>query len=651
MTRSPTSSGWFDSLVQARREPDQVIGLSLEAKRKSDGHDETRLGVLGQMINLERCTLDRQKLRCLPAGLAALTKLTRLSLHRCAALASLAGIEELATLTTVELYELPALDLADALARIARLPRLETLLLGGEALHRVPAEIAGVAAATVRLDRCWNLDLADALTQLARLAPLRVLELRIISQAATALPDTLGGLAQVEELIAGATSLAALPTTIGGLTQLRRLDVHRNQLRAVPVELCDLARLEVLDLSWNRTLRKVPARLGDLQALRSLDLQETGVAALPPSASRLANLRELSAGAKLVTVPADFFATLRFDKVKLPAALSSQAQFRPLDVAVERVDLDRVERVTDDLGDPRFLTVDLPGLTTPLVGLSRMRRLEAAELRLSPAILDDALTRLADAPALVRLRIRGTDAAGLGGLPASIGGLAGLDELNLGGCDLDALPPELGRLRRLRVLYLGKLRLAQLPDELAELAALEILELTGPSLTALPAWISRLSALRHLTLREFGLRGLPTGIAALPQLAELTLSWAAPEPVPELGRLSALRRLDFERRGTFNWASLLRLLTASPLEILILRTGQMETLPPEIGDHPHLRHLDLSFTRMKRVPPELGRLGALRYLRVCHGDLETGQSVVAHLGHRWSRTDRGPTISTYERSE
>jgi len=644
------SSGWFDSLEQARREPDQVVSLSLEAKRKSDGHDETRLGVLGEMINLERCTLDRQKLRGLPAGLAALTKLTRLSLHRCAALASLAGIEELATLTTVELHELPALDLADALARIARLPRLETLLLGGEALRRVPAEIAGVAAATVRLDRCWNLDLADALTQLARLAPLRVLELRIISQAATALPDTLGGLAQVEELIASATSLAALPRTIGGLTQLRRLDVHRNQLRAVPVELCDLARLEVLDLSWNRTLRKLPARLGDLQALRSLDLHETGVAALPPSASRLANLRELSAGAKLVTVPADFFATLRFDKVKLPAALSSQAQFRPFDVAVERVDLDRVERVTDDLGDPRFLTVDLPGLTTPLVGLSRMRRLEAAELRLSPAILDDALTRLAGAPALVRLRIRGTDAAGLGGLPASIGGLAGLDELNLDGCDLDALPPELGRLQRLRVLYLGKHRLAQLPDELAGLAALEILELTGPSLTALPAWIGRLTALRQLTLRGLGLRGLPAGMAALP-LAELTLGWAAREPVPELGRLSALRRLDFERRGTFDWASLLRLLTASPLEILILRTGQMETLPPEIGDHPHLRHLDLSSTRMKRVPPELGRLGALRYLRVCHGDLETGQSVVAHLGPRWSRTDRGPTISTYERSD
>lgn len=629
--------------------PAQVVGLSLEAKRKSDGHDETRLGVLGQMTNLERCTLDRQKLRCLPAGLAALTKLTRLSLRRCAALASLAGIEELDTLTTVELYELPALDLADALARIARLPRLETLLLGGEALHRVPAEIAGVAAATVRLDRCWNLDLADALTQLARLAPLRVLELRIISQAATALPDTLGGLAQVEELLASATSLAALPKTVGGLTQLRRLDVHRNQLRALPVELCNLARLEVLDLSWNRTLRKLPARLGDLQALRSLNLQETGVATLPPSASRLANLRELSAGAKLVTVPADFFATLRFDKVELPAALSSQAQFRPLDVAAERVDLDRVERVTDDLGDPRFLTVDLPKLTTPLLGLSRMRRLEAAELRLSPAILEDALTRLAGAPALERLRIRGTDAAGLGRLPASIGGLARLEELNLD--DLDALPPALGRLRRLRVLYLGKLRLGELPDELAELAALEILELTGPSLTALPAWIGRLSALRRLTLRALGLRDLPTGIAALPQLAELTLSWAAPEPVPELGRLSALRQLDFERRGRFNWASLLRLLTASPLEILILRTGQMETLPREIGDHPHLRHLDLSFTRMRRVPPELGRLGALRFLRVCHDFLETGQSVVAHLGPRWARTDRGPTISTYERSD
>ena len=140
MTRSPTSSGWFDSLVQARREPDQVIGLSLEAKRKSDGHDETRLGVLGQMINLERCTLDRQKLRCLPAGLAALTKLTRLSLHRCAALASLAGIEELATLTTVELYELPALDLAEPRRHLAQ--------------SAVPAQVEHLEAGEVaQLDR------------------------------------------------------------------------------------------------------------------------------------------------------------------------------------------------------------------------------------------------------------------------------------------------------------------------------------------------------------------------------------------------------------------------------------------------------------------------------------------------------------------
>ena len=53
------------------------------------------------------------------------------------------------------------------------------------------------------------------------------------------------------------------------------------------------------------------------------------------------------------------------------------------------------------------------------------------------------------------------------------------------------------------------------------------------------------------------------------------------------------------------------------------------------GDHPHLRHLDLSFTRMRRVPPELGRLGALRFLRVCHDFLEM-------VGPRSAPGGRGP---------
>lgn len=636
----------FDSLSAAQATPLEVTRLWLEAHGKVDRVDDARLAAVVTMANLEEWGLVNQGLRRLPAGLGALPRLRRLVVRECPALSSLAGLEDLTALTEVVLVDLPKLDLADAVDRLARLPALTTVTLGGDALVALPAALARLRLVdTLTLAGCPNLVLDGAFAALAALPALRALTVRRQSGVAVPLPPSIGLLVELERLELVNDKLTTLPAELGALARLRALILARNQVRALPDAIGRLSALEELDLAWNRGLRKLPPAIGELTRLRRLSIEWTGVTALPAGFARLTRLRDFTASDRLATVPAEVWTNLRFDRVKLPAALAGLAQFAPADAAADTVVIDQVERVAAGLGDPRVLRVRLPAAPTPLVGLGSLGRLEHLELELPRAHLDDAISQLAAAPRLRSLTLHGA----VGTLPDALGGLAGLDDLRAGDCQLTAVSAAVGDLTALTKLFLGRNRLAALPPALAALGRLTWLDLSHNPLAEVPRWIGRLTALRRLDLAGVTLSSLPSELAELAQLDELSLTLGRVEAPAVLGALPSLRSLEVARRGPFDWARLFELVAASPIEHLTLRTAQLDTLPPEIGRLTRLRHLDLSFARLARVPRELAALPQLTYLRVCHGDLADGERIREHLGPGWTRTDRGPTISSFGR--
>ena len=176
-----------------------------------------------------------------------------------------------------------------------------------------------------------------------------------------------------------------------------------------------------------------------------------------------------------------------------------------------------------------------------------------------------------------------------GDLPAELGDLANLKELELGGdyfCTDGSCQPDSPSANQLT---------GEIPRELANLLDLEVLGLSANRLTGeIPVWLGDLSDLEVLDLSANRLTGeIPTELGKLSNLEALSLNAnrLTGEIPPELGDLSNLKLL-----GLFG----------NQL------TGE---IPPELGRLTNLESLYLDGNQLTgEIPPELGRLTNLLQL-------------------------------------
>ena len=181
-------------------------------------------------------------------------------------------------------------------------------------------------------------------------------------------------------------------------------------------------------------------------------------------------------------------------------------------------------------------------------------------------------------------------------------------DLNLSG----QLPAELGNLTRLQELNLGANRLVgDIPPELSRLSSLTTLDLSNNQLTgAIPPELGSIAGLRELYLGNNGLTG------AIP---------------PELGQLSNLRALDL-RGNALAGAIPAELGNLSRLQDLSLGGNELTgTIPAELGNLSRLQMLRLPWNALTgAIPPELGQLSNLRGLYLA-GNALTGE-IPSELG-------------------
>ena len=119
----------------------------------------------------------------------------------------------------------------------------------------------------------------------------------------TVLPESVGRLANLQELYLRDTQITALPESVGRLANLQWLFLSNTQITALPESFGQLANLQWLDLSHTQ-ITALPESVGQLAKLQALDLHNTQITALPESVSRLSNLQELYLfGAQITALP------------------------------------------------------------------------------------------------------------------------------------------------------------------------------------------------------------------------------------------------------------------------------------------------------------------------------------------------------------
>ena len=287
----------------------------------------------------------------------------------------------------------------------------------------------------------------------------RVVELDLVDFGLTgAVPAEVGRLSALEELDLNDNQLTSLPAEIGQLTLLETLNLRGNQLTSVPAEIGQLTALLLLDLEENQ-LTSLPAEIGQLGSLLSLTLEGNQLTSLPAEIGQLASLESLTLDHNQLT--------------SLPAEIGQLASLKHL-----------------YLGDNQLTSVP-----------AAIRELRAAGCEVS---LDDDVTAdsrddarvlrtwRAMCPALQDSWPEDEQPEDWEGVTIENGRMVELklEDFGLTG----AVPAEIGRLSALRELNLSLNQLTSLPAEIGQLTSLKVLDLVGNKLTSVPAAIRELRA-------------------------------------------------------------------------------------------------------------------------------------------------------------
>ncbi|MGY0232197.1 leucine-rich repeat domain-containing protein [Longispora urticae] len=217
----------------------------------------------------------------------------------------------------VEHLDLTGRKLREFPAEVLQIPWLRTLILDGNLIGELPAELGTLTSLEhLSLRYCGLTSLPESIGDLAALRVLRLAGNRTgeRNEVTLTVPATIGRLAALEELDISWLSVEQdedltevapflLPETFGGLVALRRLVADETNV-VFPESAHGLAGIEEVSLAGSRYLylTSFPEAVTTFPNLRRLDLSNRYFDTVPESLLRLTRLEELDLGGSLARV-------------------------------------------------------------------------------------------------------------------------------------------------------------------------------------------------------------------------------------------------------------------------------------------------------------------------------------------------------------
>ncbi|XP_031475725.1 disease resistance protein RPV1-like isoform X2 [Nymphaea colorata] len=489
---------------------------------------ETIPNSIGQLINLHRLSVQYLEcLRELPNSICQLCSLQYLNLQGCADLWSLperlgdmdklkylilddtriqALPDSVGRLKNLQLLSLEGCKLLKALPNsIGRLSSLRALKISGTSLKGCENDISHLA--TINELTCSSFELLGLCKKLCK----ALKRLRLIDVVIKELPDFVGEMENLEELLLECEMLRALPNWISlCFKKLTRLEIRSKNLKALPDCIGSLKQLERLTLKCEN-LDALPNSIGSLKQMQQLELNCANLEALPDSIGELGNIYSFKIES----------ASLK----ALPNSIVSLGRIHYLHLRCMSLD-----SIPDYVG-----------------GLKELYCFEVMSNSLK--VLPQSIGSLKSIRTLI------LNCPNLEILYDSIGELKGLSHFEVVSHVLEYLPHSIGSITGIQSLSLRCVNLEALPDSMETLESLDFLELHCDNFTAPPDFIGRLENLESFSFKSKNLKYLHATIdESLGRLNTLSLSGcenlevlvAASIQQTGLSRLSSLESLHLD---------------------------------------------------------------------------------------------------------
>ncbi|KAG2310668.1 hypothetical protein Bca52824_022225 [Brassica carinata] len=338
--------------------------------------------------------------------------------------------------------------------------------------------------------------------------------------------------------LSGCSSLSVLPENIGDMPCLKELLLDETGIKELPESIFRLENLQKISLKSCRYIQELPVGIGMLTSLEELDLSSTSLQSLPSSIRYLKNLQNLSLMhcASLSKIPDTINELRSLKKLFIYGSAGEELPLR----------LGSLPCLTDFSAGGCKLLKHVP---SSIGGLSSL-----LELELDGTPIETLPEEIGDLHFIQKLVLR--NCKSLKVLPDSIGNMDTLHSLFLTGSNIEKLPETFGKLENLVSLRMDNCKmLKRLPESFGDLKSLHRLFMKETPVRELPESFGNLSNLRVLQILKKPLFRSSPGTSEEPtfvQVSNLLLleeldasGWGIWGKVPDaLGKLSSLKKLE-----------------------------------------------------------------------------------------------------------
>jgi Leucine-rich repeat (LRR) protein len=478
-----------------------------------------------------------------------------------------------------------------------------------------------------------------------------LVELHLAGNQLSELPESFGGLENLEVLDLKGNSLESLPKSISGCLKLKKLDLSENGLIVVPesIGFCDM--LTDINLSKNSIIKIEPYSIERLTNLVTLDMHQNKLKyfeAVPKSEKLdsiilafnfIYEIQNLHNATNLTVLD------LHNNKIEeLPETILEMNNLKTLNISNNNMNnlppqlalLDNLVRIqvegnplksikssmrsakADDLKAYLRLRIDSKEEEERELKKAQDSHMPGASSKHDPWIM-----YIRDNFQNNQLIIQRKDLVSISDVVWDYDELILLD---LSHNSLKSVPEEIHRLSNLKSLRLSYNKLTSLPDSLTQMANLKELELSDNQLGGFfsDESVIRMDSLNYLNISNNNLNHVPKTLKQLPRISTLHLSHNNLHDIQELCReeFSGLKVLDISNNKVSEIPKALAYFMTE-LNFFNVVNNEVGKLPYNLGLHKNLKNLQVDgnpLRSIRRAIIDRGTVGLLQYLNDKYND-------------------------------